>query len=53
MPHPVLSNQRQDYAPECKFSILTPQTMLAAGGKEIAITVKYLLSSPTLLELDL
>ena len=51
MPHPVLSNQRQDYAPECKFSILTPQTMLAAGGKEIAITVKYLLSSPTLLEL--
>ncbi len=51
MPHPVLSNQRQDYAPECQFSILTPQTMLAAGGKEIAITVKYLLSSPTLLEL--
>ncbi len=51
MPHPVLSNQRQDYAPECQFNILTPQTMLAAGGKEIAITVKYLLSSPTLLEL--
>ena len=51
MPHPVLSNQRQDYAPDCRFSILTPQTMLATGGKEIAITVKYLLSSPTLLEL--
>ena len=51
MPHPVLSNQRQDYAPECRFSILTPQTMLAAGGKEIAIAVKYLLSSPTLLKL--
>ena len=51
MPHPVLSSQRQDYAPECQFSIVTPQTMLAAGGKEIAITVKYLLSSPTLLEM--
>ena len=51
MPHPVLSKQRQDYAPEYKFRILTPQVMLAGGGKEIAITVKYLLSSPTLLEL--
>ena len=51
MPHPVLSSQRQDYLPECRFSIVTPQTMLAGGGREIAITVKYILSSPTLLEL--
>ncbi len=51
MPHPVLSNQRQDYAPDCQFSITTPQTMLAATGKEIAITVAYFLNSPTLLEL--
>ena len=51
MPHPVLSKQRQDYAPEYHFSIITPQKMLAAGGKEIAITIKYILNSPTLLEL--
>lgn len=51
MPHPVLSKQRQDYAAECWFRIITPQTMLAAGGKEIAITIKYLLNSPTLLNL--
>ena len=51
MPHPVLSKQRQDYRPECQFSIITPQAMLAAGGKEIAISVKYLLTSSTLLAL--
>ena len=51
MPHPVLSKQRQDYSPECHFQVVTPQSMLAAGGKEIAITVKYVLSSPTLCEL--
>ena len=51
MPHPVLSKQRQDYLPECNFEVVTPQSMLAAGGREIAITVKYLLSSPTLLKL--
>lgn len=51
MPHPVLSKQRQDYLPECHFEVVTPQSMLAAGGKEIAITVKYLLSSPTLLKM--
>lgn len=50
MPHPVLSKQRSDYAPECGFDILTPHTVLA-GGKDINITIKYQLTSPTLLEL--
>lgn len=50
MPHPVLSKQRGDYAPECGFDILTPHTVLA-GGKDINITIKYQLTSPTLLEL--
>lgn len=51
MPHPVLSKQRQDYTPECWFRVTTPHTMLASGGKEIAITVKYDLASATLADL--
>lgn len=51
MPHPVLSKQRNDYAPECSFSILTPHTLLAAGGRDIVITIKYQLVSPTLLDM--
>ena len=39
MPHPVLSKQRNDYAPECSFGILTPHTRLAAGGRDIVITI--------------
>ena len=51
MPHPVLSKQRNDYAPECSFGILTPHTRLAAGGRDIVITIKYRLASPTLLDM--
>ncbi len=48
VPHPVLSSQRTDYAPDCHFGILMPHCQLGNGGKDIIITIKFQLRSPML-----
>lgn len=48
MPHPVLSADREDYRPECKFSADVPLKMISDGGRDITIAVQYHLNVPTL-----
>ncbi len=51
MPYPVLSSQRDDYAPECYFRMYTPHAQLGNRGQDIIVTVKYHLRSATLHQL--
>ena len=51
IPHPVLSNQRRDYLPECHFKMRVSNKVITQGGEGISLVVEYDINSPTLLEM--
>ncbi len=46
-PHPVLSPQRQDYAPDCRFEAVVASPVLTPQG-DINVSIAYQVDSPTL-----
>lgn len=50
-PHPVLSPHRSDYGEQCHFEAQVPHSVLSHGGRNINITLRFNLTSESLLSL--